>query len=36
MQANVMGTISWNQCIVSHLKASEPFTAFLSHEVPPF
>lgn len=33
-QANVMGIISGNQCILSHLKASEPFVAFLSHEVP--
>ncbi len=36
MQAHVMGMISGNQCIVSHLKASEPFVAFLSHEVPLF
>lgn len=35
-QANVMGTILWNQCILSHLKASEPFVAFQSHEVPLF
>lgn len=35
-QANVMGMISGNQCILSHLKASEPFMAFLSHEVPLF
>lgn len=34
--ANVMGTILWNQCILSHLKASEPFVAFQSHEVPLF
>ena len=34
VQANVMGIISGNQCILSHLKASEPFVAFLSHEVP--
>lgn len=36
MQANVMGMIPGNQCILSHLKASEPFVAFLSHEVPLF
>lgn len=36
VQANVMGTILWNQCILSHLKASEPFVAFQSHEVPLF
>lgn len=36
VQANVMGTILWSQCILSHLKASEPFVAFQSHEVPLF
>lgn len=35
-QTHVKGTIPWNQCILSHLKASEPFVAFQSHEVPLF
>ena len=36
MQGNVMGMISRNQCMLSHLKASEPSVAFQSHEVPLF